>query len=287
MRTDFTKCPLSNIYYGGSDKKIGIVFQNDNWMLKFRKMTAYGEAFNDISEYVGSMIFSILGFETQEVLLGTYKGKNVVACKDFMFNKKYTPFDDVGESSIDDDKYKYTYSYEDIEKLINRNKKINSKDNALDLFWRTYVVDCLLANNDRHGKNWGFIKLDNQYYPAPIFDNGNCLFSSFGDEEEMDYMLNNEEELLEKVYEYPRSIIKNTEGLNDYYSVIYSKKYQRCNSAVIFMVPIIKNKMREIMQVIDDVDCSDIKKSFMKTIIKKRFELILLKTYGELLNEND
>ena len=37
-------------------------------------------------------------------------------------------------------------------------------------------MDALLGNFDRHGANWGFIKEDNKYTIAPIFDNGSCLF---------------------------------------------------------------------------------------------------------------
>ena len=33
-------------------------------------------------------------------------------------------------------------------------------------------MDALLGNFDRHGANWGFIKEDNKYTIAPIFDNG-------------------------------------------------------------------------------------------------------------------
>ena len=46
-------------------------------------------------------------------------------------------------------------------------------------------MDALLGNFDRHGANWGFIKEDNKYTIAPIFDNGSCLFPNLVDEEEM------------------------------------------------------------------------------------------------------
>ena len=128
MRIDFTNCQFSNIKYSGSEKKIGVIFANSPWMLKFRKPSIYGEMTNDISEYIGSKIFSLLGFEAQEVLLGIYQNEKVVACKDFMYGKSFTPFNDVGESSVDDDKTKYLYSYNDIQTLIAKNKKIGDKN---------------------------------------------------------------------------------------------------------------------------------------------------------------
>ena len=35
-----------------------------------------------------------------------------------------------------------------------------------------FVIDAFIANFDRHGSNWGFIKKDNEYGPSPVFDNG-------------------------------------------------------------------------------------------------------------------
>lgn len=98
----------------------------------------------------------------------------------------------------------------------------------------------------------------------------------------MEYVLKTNDELLERVYETPRSVIKNNNGLNDYYSVISSTSYPDCNSAIMSMVPLIQKKLPEIYRLIDDVDLSAIKKQFLKVIIQKRFELILLDTYNKL-----
>ena len=288
MRIDFTNCQLSNIYYSGSEKKIGIVFANSNWMIKFRKNNIYGETTNDISEYLGSKIFNLLGLKAQEVMLGTYRNENVVACKDFLSGKNYTPFNDVSESSLDDDKTKYTYSYNDIMTLIEKNKKILDKQEAISLFWKTYVVDALIANRDRHGKNWGFIKNSNKYYPAPIFDNGDSLFAGLNDKEEIVNLLSDEKEMSAYVYETPRSVVKNDNGLNDYYSVISSKQYKECNKAIIEMAPIIEKNLINIIKLIDKTDLEASKKSFLKRIIALRFEKIINETYKELIkNEND
>jgi len=283
MRIDFTNCQFSNIKYSGSEKKIGVIFANSPWMLKFRKPSIYGEMTNDISEYIGSKIFSLLGFEAQEVLLGIYQNEKVVACKDFMYGKSFTPFNDVGESSVDDDKTKYLYSYNDIQTLIAKNKKIDDKNAAIKLFWRTYIVDALIANRDRHGKNWGFIKKNNVYYPAPIFDNGDSLFAAFNDEEELLMTVQNEKEMMAYIYETPRSVVKNDNGLNDYYSVISSKQYKECNAAILEMTPLIKTKLKDIIALVEKTDLGDIKKTFLKKVLLLRFELIIEKTYKELI----
>lgn len=285
MRLDFSNCQPSNVTYSGSEKKQGIVFGNANWMMKFRKTNIYGEMTNDISEYIGSKIFSILGFDAQEVMLGTYENQKVVLCKDFLTGKNFTPFADVGESSLEHQKSDFSYSYDDIEKQISMNKKIADKEAALSLFWKTYIVDALIANKDRHGKNWGFIKENNTYFPAPIFDNGDSLFAAFNDSEELEYALQNEEELLDNVYNSPRSVVKNNKGLNDYCSVIKSKEYPRCNAAVLEMSPLIEKNMPKILSLFDKVDLAEIKREYLKRVVTLRFEKIILETYKELQNE--
>ena len=98
MREDYSYCQASNISYSGSEKKQGIIFADSNWMMKFRKNNNYGETTNDISEYIGSRIFSLLGFDAQQVLLGIYQNEKVVLCKDFMTGRNFANFNEVGES---------------------------------------------------------------------------------------------------------------------------------------------------------------------------------------------
>ena len=187
MYIDFTNYPLSKVYYGGSEKKIGILINKDRYMLKFQKDTPYGKRFNHISEYLGSHVFELLGFEVHKTFLGFYNGNEVVACKDFAVDGlQFVPFNDVGESSIEVDKETYQYSYEDIIELLEKNKKLTSVEETISAFFEMYIVDALLGNFDRHGANWGFLKKNNKYTLAPIFDNGSSLFPQMINEDEME-----------------------------------------------------------------------------------------------------
>ena len=95
-RIDFSNCELSGKYYGGSEKKEGILFQEQPYMLKFMKKNIYGDCFNDVAEYIVSHYFAKLGISSQSTLLGIYKGEKVVACKDFVINGyKFMPFNDI------------------------------------------------------------------------------------------------------------------------------------------------------------------------------------------------
>ena len=107
---DFSSYPLSNMQYGGSERKGSILVPNGGgvpceYMLKFRRRTPFGLRNNHFSEYIGSCVFEILGFPVQKVLLGTWHGEEVVACKSFVHEgEQFVPFNDVGESTLDEDK---------------------------------------------------------------------------------------------------------------------------------------------------------------------------------------
>lgn len=85
---DFSSCPVINtkLYGGSNGKKIGIIFNNEKYLLKFSSKNNGKYSNSVISEYIACHIFNLLGFSTQETILGKYKnGKKylVVACKDF------------------------------------------------------------------------------------------------------------------------------------------------------------------------------------------------------------
>ena len=200
MYVDFSNYPLSNIYYGGSERKLGILINNERYMLKFQKETPFGKRFNHISEYLGSHIFELLGFNTHKTFLGNYNECEVVACKDFVTEGvQFVPFNDVGESSIEVDKETYQYSYEDIVKLLEKNKKLTNVEETVSIFFEMYIVDALLGNFDRHGANWGFLKKENKYVLAPIFDNGSSLFPQMINEDEMKMIIDSNEEIDKRV----------------------------------------------------------------------------------------
>lgn len=282
---DFTHYKLSNKYYGGSEKKVGILFDDSYFMLKFQKNTSFGVRFNNISEYLGSHIYQMLGIDCQDTLLGTYEGENVVACKDFMTNGyQFVPFNDVGESTIEEDREQYQYSYEDIVQLLLANKKLTKVEETISSFFNIYIVDALLGNFDRHGGNWGFLKKDNRYYLAPVFDNGSCLYSNMIDEDEMLGIINDEEQINIRIYKFPTSQIKLNGDKSSYFDVISSLQYDEINKALLRIYPLIN--LNEIYSLIDGIDIiSDVHKRFYKTMIKNRYEKILQYSYHLLVGK--
>ena len=280
---NFDKCSLSGRYYGGSEKKLGILYEGAPYMLKFQKETPFGLRFNHISEYLGSHIYGLLGFDCQVTLLGTLDSRFVVACKDFTTNDStFVPFNDVGESTIEEDKTKFQYSYSDILKTLRANKKLTDVQTTVSSFFDIYIVDAFLGNFDRHGGNWGFLKRDNHYSLAPVFDNGSCLFPAMIDEEMMAKIIGDETEIDKRVYEFPTSQIKLRGRKNSYFQVINSLAFPEINASLKRIYPLID--LKEIFSLVDDIPIiSDIHKCFYKTMIQSRYEKILQTSYRKLM----
>ena len=254
-------------------------------MLKFRKDTKFGKRNNHLSEYLGSHVFELLGIEVHKTFLGEYMGEKVVACKDFVTDGyQFVPFNDVGESSIDTDKEKHQYTYEDIIVLLEKNTKLTEVSETVSAFFEIYIVDALIGNFDRHGANWGFLKKDGKYKLAPVFDNGSCLFPGLVDEDQMRFVLENEGEKDERVYKFPASQIKLGDNKSSYFEVISSLRYKECNEALLKIVP--RVDLKKINGLIDNLEISNTHKAFYKTMIEERYRKILKYSYDRLIGGN-
>lgn len=285
MAISFDRYPLSGRYYGGSEKKLGILINGEPYMLKFPKKLLIGRIYSHISEHLGSCIYSLLGIDAQETILGTYHGEEIVACKDFLDNGSFfVPFNDVGESTLDLDKEKYQYSYEDIVKMLLANKKLTQTEETVSLFFDIYIVDALIGNFDRHGANWGFIKRGGKYSMAPVFDNGSCLFPRIIDEDQLIFIMGDEEETNRRIFDFPTSQIKLNGKKSSYYEVISSLRYEGINKALMHIVPIVN--LEKINALIESIDIiSEIRKKFYEHIIEKRYLKILKEPYERAKNE--
>lgn len=286
MVLDYSNYEKNNKFYNGRERKLGIIVHNENYMIKFQRREGTKKHFNHVSEYLGSHIFSILGVKAQEAYLGKYKGEEVVLIKDF--NKEgafFVPFNELSDLLLDSDNDEnFEYSFEDVIRLIKNNKKIDDVNKTVDTLWDIYIIDALIANADRHGNNWGFIKKDNIHSLAPIYANDSSLFSDISDDEVLN-ILKDQDRINRKVYDLPVSPIK-LEGKNSlYYEVISSLKYEECNNALKRVVE--RVDLEKINTLIDSVELvSSTRKRFYKRIIKERYEKILLASYKKLVGDN-
>lgn len=283
--TDFSKHAICSKYYSGSERKVGIKIKNDEYILKFQKETPFGLRFNHILEYLGSHIFQLLSIPVQETSLGIYRGEQVVACKNFIPNDAiFVPFNDVGESTLDNDKSLYTYEYEAIMQMLEYNSKLENLEETIRAFWDMYIVDALIANFDRHGTNWGFLKYKNKYTMSPIFDNGSSLYPQLVDEEEMKQIINSEDETNKRVFKFPTSQIKIDGNKSSYYEVISSLRYSECNEALIRIMN--KLDIEIINNLINDTPfITETHKDLYKHLLKARYEKILEVSYIKLRHD--
>ena len=284
---DYSIFKTNNKIYSGAEKKIGVMINHEDYIIKFQKQTRFGFRNNHISEYIGCRVFESLGIEVQEVYLGTYKENRVVAIKDFVEeNQNYVAFNDVGESSIEEDRNKFLYSYEGITNILEANNKLKNQDETVLMFWKLYVVDALLGNFDRHGGNWGFIKESNIYRLAPVFDNGSCLFPNMTDESEMLNIINSEKETNKRVFQFPTSQILLNGEKSSYFEVINSLSYQNCNVALKYVYEHYNNSA--IVNIIDKTKfITDVHKEFYKHMISNRFKKIIQSSYEKLVDNNE
>ena len=279
---DYTAFPRNPVMFSGAEKKIEIMIGGHRYIVKFQKNSEIGLIYNHVSEYLGSHIFQSVGIPVQETFLGTCDGDNVVVMKNFLNDgEQLIAFNGVGESSLERDKELYQYSYDDIISMLQDNTKSTNVPQTIERFWDMFIVDALIGNFDRHGGNWGFIKENNQYRMAPVYDNGSSLFPRLNTDEMLAHILNSEDEINQRVYRFPTSHIKMNGRKSSYFEVISSLQYPACNQALERIVPRID--FDKIHVIIDGVEgISGLRKNFYMTMLQQRYEKILLHAYQRL-----
>ena len=281
---DFTKLPTKKKSYGGKDgPKFSVERNGELWMLKLaRPVKTSAGAFrgtSPLSEYLGCRIFSMLGEDAQETLLGTYSHREetflAVACKDFEGNGyRFLDFASVLNGMIDASKDK-PMELANVLRAI-RIQALVHKETLSHRFWNMFVIDAFLANPSRSHKDWGFLynQKTDEARIAPIFDCGSCLFPQ-NDEAAAEEILSDPARIRARIYDFPTSSLQENGKRINYYSFLRSHKYPECDRAL----KRIKERvdLSKIDALIDDVEClGGSYKRFLKTILRKRFEAYFL-----------
>jgi len=276
---DFTNAIEEFNTYKGSEKKKTLTYDNKKYLVKFpdpvrEKNKKISYINNAYSEYVGSHIFDMVGFETQNTILGKYnyngKKKIVCACEDFTdTNHILYEFENLAISTNPDKKIETELS--DIIEVINSSKHLIDAGDTKDKFWDMFIIDALIGNTDRHNGNWGFIlnKENGQIVFAPIYDCGSCLNPML---EDSDIEKLTEVELKNLSINTYSCIKENGKKIN-YLMYIKETKNEECNKALKRMFN--KIDLNNINSFIDEISCiSNIRKEFYKKIISLRYEII-------------
>ena len=286
---DFTDCMIGYRFYDGADKKISVEYNGKFYLLKFAKSiekrnelnTSYAN--NVFSEYIGSHIFADCGIESQNTLIGTYKGKLVVACEDFnregFHLQEFSKFEN---SYLGTGNAERTPRLEDVENIIRNHERLDIRDEAEERFWDTFVLDAFLGNFDRHCGNWGYLVNEDTHAMklAPVYDCGGCLYPQLADHS-LEHIMNHPEEMEKRIYQFPKAALQIGGQRVGYNEVINSMEYPGCNRALVKIVPQIE--MDRIRNIINETPLiSEVRKRFLMTMLQKRKECLLDKPFEKL-----
>ena len=268
---NFDSVDDSGVTYGGhSGSKKGIIIDGERWFLKYPKSTksmqVVGMSYTTapISEYIGSHIYSLLGFETHDTKLGIRDGKIVVACKDFL-NKNETILDynsiknDYNET-IEKELEKLPSSTnnhleEDLEEIIivmKNNTYFEKVSELKDRFWDMFIVDAFINNNDRNANNWGLIlNYDTMKLRiSPVYDNGAAFYSKSSDEK-IESILQDNFKMRQVIYDScVSSFARNGKVINPL-KFIEKMDNEECNKALLRVFP--KIDMDCIKEIFDNI----------------------------------
>ncbi len=289
---DFTNCRriVDKAYNGG--KKIAVEYEGRQYMLKFppsgqSKPTELSYTNGCFSEHIACSIFNMLGVAAQETILGTFdvagKAKIVCACRDFTIDgKQLFDFCSIKNTILDSDSNGSGTELSDILETIEKQQFVEP-GRLLEHFWEVFVIDALLGNFDRHNGNWGFL-----YNPvskstdlAPVYDCGSCLLPQ-ADESVMRSVLENEDALNKRVFQFPTSAVKLDGRKINYYDFLTKAGNADCNKAVKRIFD--RLDMKKIHQFIEEtLYISELQKAFYKKYIGARISLILAPAHEMIL----
>lgn len=275
---DFTNAVEEFNNYKGSEKKKTLIYNNKKYLVKFpdpirEKNKNISYINNAFSEYIGSHIFEMSNFETQNTLLGIYnyngKEKIVCACEDFTDDTNILyEFENLALSTNPDKKIETELN--DIMEVIEESNLLDSSKTK-EMFWNMFVIDSLIGNTDRHNGNWGFLvnKSTGKIKFSPIYDCGSCLNPIIKDDE---IVKMNETEIKNLALNCYSCIKEDGKKIN-YMSYIKSLKNAECTNAVKRLIPNID--INKIIEFIDNISCiSNIRKNFYKKILMLRYDII-------------
>ena len=288
---DFSNCKRAHATFGGSDRKFGVVYDGETYMLKFSEhhakkhdvSTSYVN--NAISEYISSHIAQSVGLPAHETVLGTYNEEIVVGCKDFRGSPSV--------SNVEFAEYvRAKYESSEVGRLVRLDQIYDTlTDPANDIppelqkatiqrYWDTFVIDAFVGNFDRHIGNWGYLSENNQLRLAPIYDFGSTLFPQLSDVGAQEYLCS-EFEMLKRCLVFPSPALVITEkkvGKVGYYDMLASGFDRNCTEAVLRIAPAID--MKKINEIIDNTPfITKIRKGFYKAILQLRKETLINRAY--------
>lgn len=301
----------NGIYGGMAGQKEGIIFQNEYWLIKYPQRTRsinkkdISYTTSPLSEYIGSHIYKILGFDVHDTVLGIRHDRIVVACKDFcdfpgelreirtlknIYNEKLGN-DLEFESDLNEKGSAYVVQFKELLLHFKYNPVLSEVEGIEERFWDCLLVDALIKNSDRNNENWGLLFKNGLYELAPVFDNG-AAFSNKLLDEQIEKMMNDKVEFKNNSL----NIITAYGDKKHHYNFKYFLSQDHLlglDESIKKLVPIITRRFSQIEKFINDIPesyngitvCSPIRKRFYIEGMKIRIEELLVPSYEKILEK--
>lgn len=315
---DFSSCKLNDRYgrYGGAaGNKDGITYKNENWIIKYPKSTKSMAGDNisyttaPLSEYIGSQIYQILGYDVHETLLGIRNNKLVVACKDFqphmgdlaevrsIKNAAQEQLSALSEEELPESATGDSVNLNELMLHFELNPLL-SEPYIQSRFWDCVIVDILIDNNDRNNGNWGLLYGENgERKLAPIYDNGNSFNNKATVEQIKKYMQEPEDKLINRINGSRTAYEYNGHTLSAKKILTLGTNFEELNEAIKRVVPNIEKNLSKMYKLIDSIPdevgskqkpiivCPDAVKEYYKKCLEVRTQHLLIPAYEKMMNQ--
>ncbi|MEG0329970.1 MAG: CtkA family protein [Longicatena sp.] len=310
---NLNECEISdrNGMYGGmAGSKEGILLDNEYWIVKYPKSTKVMNV-NDLSyttsplsEYIGSHVYEILGYDVHKTILGERNNKIVVGCKDFcksagdlrelrtLKNIYNEQLEQLLEVELDETSSSHLVDLKELLIHLDNNPVLSAVPELKTRFWDCVVIDGFIKNNDRNNGNWGLLYEDKKFKISPIFDNGACLSPKLNDNK-ISEILSDEDKFLNSSLNVLTAYGLNGHQLN--LNKMFELSNPELDQAVLRVYPKILEKIDEIASMINSIPnkyknltvCSDERKMFYIKGMQARLENTLETEYKNIVFSKD
>ena len=159
-------------------------------------------------------MFEACGIPVQETLLGTYGGRVVVGCLDFVKTSDEAtallPFSRIENSVVSSSERGRYPALETMYSVFDAYDGLQGlREPAIERYWDTFVVDAVIGNFDRHGGNWGYLIDEGRERIvglAPVYDCGSSFTPSLS-EDAMGTLMQDADAMTERALRFPKAAL--------------------------------------------------------------------------------